>query len=385
MRRALLLLAAATLLSGCSLFGSKDNSIPPSPLPQFKSTVKVDRIWARDVGSGSDHRGLRLFPLVGDGRVYVANFDGRVAAYDARNGKRLWSTETGVSISGGVGAGDGLVLVGARDGRVLALDPATGKVRWHAQVSSEVLSRPRAADGVVVVESGDGNIFGFSVKDGRQLWMVSNTIPSLTLRGTASPVLISGAALCGLASGQLQVIRIHDGVVLWQATVAVPHGSSEIQRMVDIDSEPQVRDDIAYVAAYHGRVAAINLASGQVVWERDVASYAGLGISDSQVFVTDDHGDVWALQRSNGATLWRQQKLSYRGVTAPVAFDKHYVVVGDREGYLFWLDRSDGHFVARTRIDGSGVLVPPAVDGDTLYALTRDGELAAYRIGAPVH
>jgi outer membrane protein assembly factor BamB len=95
------------------------------------------------------------------------------------------------------------------------------------------------------------------------------------------------------------------------------------------------------------------------------------------------NGDVWALDRATGATLWRQKKLGYRGVTAPVPFGEHYVVVGDREGYLFWLDRSDGHFVARVRVDGSGVLVPPVADGDTLYVLSRDGKLAAYRIGEP--
>ncbi len=383
MRRALPALAACLLLSACSLFGSKDNSIPPSPLPEFKPAFRVDRVWSHDVGSGSDHLGLKLFPLVEDGRVYAAGRKGRVYAFDARTGKRVWRTDTDAPITGGVGGGDGLVLVGTGKGRVLALDAATGKLRWKATVTSEVLSRPRAADGVVVVESGDGNVFGLSVRDGHRLWMVTNTIPTLTLRGTASPVLLSGVALCGLASGQLEVIRLRDGTLLWQATVAVPHGNSALARMVDVDSEPRVLDDVAYVAAYQGRVAAINLASGQMVWERDIPSYAGLGVAGDQVFVTDDHGNVWALARATGATMWRQKKLSYRGVTAPVPFGARYVVVGDREGYLFWLDRADGRFLARRRLDSSGILVPPAVDGDLLFALARDGELAAYRVGAP--
>ncbi len=383
MRRVLLVLAAGVLLSACSLFGGSDNTIPPSPLPKFKASVSIDRIWSHDVGSGSDHLGLQLFPLVEGGHVYVAGYKGLVSAYDARTGRRLWRTDTDAPISGGVGGGDALVLVGTRDGRVLALDSKSGKVKWHAQVSSEVLSRPRAADGVVVVESGDGNVFGLSAEDGHRLWMVGNTIPVLTLRGTASPVLLSGVALCGLASGRLEVVRLRDGTLLWQTTVAIPRGNSELQRMVDVDSEPQVAGDVAYVAAYHGRVAALNLASGRILWERDVPSYAGLGVAGAQVFVTDDHGDVWALDRATGATLWRQKKLGYRGVTAPVPFGERYVVVGDREGYLFWLDRSDGHFVARVRVDGSGVLVPPVADGDTLYVLSRDGKLAAYRIGKP--
>lgn len=368
------------LLSGCSLFGSKDNNMPPSPLTKFKPTLILKRVWSRDAGSGTDHRHLLLAPLVSDGRIYAADHKGRVYAYDADTGKRLWKTDTDTPLTGGVGGGDGLLLLGARDGRVLALQANDGKVKWRAQVSSEVLSAPRAARGVVVVSSNDGNVFGLDASDGHQVWVVDHTIPLLILRGASSPVLVSGVALCGLANGILEAIRIRDGAPLWQATVAVARGSSELERMVDVDGQLQAMGGMVYVAAYQGRVAAIDITSGQIAWERDVPSYAGLGVDTSRVFVTDDEGRMWALDRSSGATVWRQTKLRYRGVTAPVPFDGQYVVVGDIEGYLHWMDRADGRFVARIRVDSSGILSPPLVHGNTLYVLTRDGELAAYRI-----
>lgn len=380
MRAILPLILVTALLSGCSLFGSKDNSMPPSPLTKFKPTLTLKRIWSRDAGSGTDHRHLMLAPLVNDGRIYAADRKGRVYAFDAASGKRVWKTDVDAHVTGGVGGGEGLLLLGTRDGRILALQADDGKVKWRAQVSSEVLSAPRAGSGVVVVNSDDGNIFGLDASNGHQLWVVDNTIPVLTLRGTSSPALVPGVALCGVASGVLDAIRLRDGALLWQTAVAIPRGSSELERMVDVDSQPQVAGDMVYAAAYHGRVAAIDLRSGQIGWEREVPSYAGLGVDTTLVFVTDDEGRVWALDRYSGATVWRQTKLRYRGVTAPVPFGGQYVVVGDLEGYLHWLDRGDGHFVARVRVDRSGILTPPLVHGNTLYVLTRGGELAAYRI-----
>jgi outer membrane protein assembly factor BamB len=370
----------STGLGGCAwMSGGKDNTEPPAPLTSIDSRLEVETLWSTRVGVGSKKQVLKLVPAVAEGRVFAADRKGRVQAVDAASGKRLWETATEAPISGGPGVGDGLVLVGTTGGEVLALDAEDGALRWRVPVSSEVLSVPRAAEGVVVVLTADGKVFGLSVEDGRRRWIFERSVPVLTLRGTSSPALANGLVVGGFASGKLASLGARDGRLLWETSIAVPSGRTELERLVDISADPVVDGDVVYVVTFQGRVAAVALESGRMLWVRDMSSYAGLGVDGRQVYVTDDKSHVWALDHRNGASLWRQDKLSSRALTAPVPHGGA-VAVADFEGYLHWLSREDGSFLARVRVDRAGILAPPVVVGDTLYVHGRSGALAAYRI-----
>ncbi len=374
-----LLLAA---LSGCSTisgwFGSDDTTEPPAPLVEFKPSLQVDVLWKRDVGAGSQGRYLKLVPAVYKGRVFAADRKGEVRAYGADDGKALWSTDTDAPISGGPGVGDGLVLVGTNKGDVIALDEKKGDVRWRARVTSEVLSPPQAADGIVVVRSIDGRLSGLSTSSGRRLWTYDRTVPILTLRGTSTPVIAGDVVLDGFDGGRLVAVSLREGKPLWETPITVPTGRSELDRMVDIDSSPVVVDDKVYVVTYQGRVAALDLFSGRILWQRDMSSHAGLDADGRNVYVSDDDGYVWALDRVTSASVWRQTKLKGRSITAPAHLGD-YVVVGDFEGYLHWMRRDDGQFAARVRIDSAGYDAAPLAMGDTLYVYGKSGTLAALR------
>lgn len=356
----------------------KDNSEPPAALTSFTASVKVQTAWSTRVGAGSDSEYFKLSPSVANGKVFAADRRGRVSAYDAISGRSLWSVETKAPISGGPGSGEGLVLVGTSDGEVLALAEGNGALLWRARVSSEVLSAPRAAEGIVVVRTIDGKLFGLNVQDGKRQWTHDSSVPALTLRSTGAPVIAGGKVLGGFASGRLVALSISDGKVLWETAVAEPHGRSELERLVDISAEPQVAGRMVYATSYQGRVAALDLESGRLVWTRDMSSYAGLTVDDHTVYVTDAKGQVFSLDRRDGRALWKQDKLRARAVTAPETWND-YVVVGDFEGYLHWMARDDGHFVARTRIDDAGILTPPMAVGNLLYVHGKGGILAALR------
>ena len=381
MRLAAIMLVAISS-GGCGtvndLLRGKDNSEPPAALTNFKNSVTVQTVWSTRVGSGSDSEYFKLSPAVADARLYAADRKGRVSAYDAVSGRSLWSVETKAPISGGPGSGEGLVLVGTSDGEVLALAEGNGALLWRVRVSSEVLSAPRAAQGVVVVRTADGKLFGLSVQEGKRLWTHDSSVPALTLRSTSAPVIAGDKVLGGFASGRLVALAISDGKVLWETAIAEPHGRSELERLVDISAEPQVVGRAVYVTSYQGRVAALDLESGRLVWTRDMSSHAGLVVDDKAVYVTDSKGQVFSLDRRDGRALWKQDKLLARAVTAPAVYND-YVVVGDFEGYLHWMARDDGHFVARTRIDDDGILTPPMAVGDLLYVNGKGGVLAALR------
>jgi outer membrane protein assembly factor BamB len=382
MKRLLTLFPLLLLLGGCTTVSGwlvgEDNAEPPSPLEAFQAERSVTTLWSTDVGDGVDDQAIRLLPAVGGGRVYMADANGLVMALNAENGREVWRRDLDASVSGGVGLGEGLVLVGTADAEVIALDAGDGNERWRAKVSSEVLAAPQAAEGRVVVQSIDGKLWGLGAADGARIWIYDRGIPVLTLRGTSSPVLARGAAIAGFATGRLVAVLLEKGDVAWERSIAIPRGRSEIERMVDIDAEPVVMGDTVYVVTYQGRVASLNLFSGETRWEREMSSYSGLGANDRMVFVTDANDLVWGLEERRGSALWRQDKLRARRLTAPVVVDGA-VAVGDFEGYLHWMSSGDGHFLARNRLDDRKVSVLVS-DGDTLYAAGAGGELAAFRL-----
>ena len=234
---------------------------------------------------------------------------------------------------------------------------------------------------VVVVRTVDGRITGLSAKDGANLWVHDHNVPVLTLRGVGEPVVIDGQVIAGFASGKLIALRLNDGALLWEARVAIPGGRSDLDRVVDIDATLAVGDGVVHVTSYQGNIATVLLRDGRVLWNRDMSSHTGIAADRRNLYVSDDNSHVWALERRSGASLWKQDKLQARAVTAPVVFG-NYLVVGDIEGYLHWMSRSDGSFVARVRIDEQGILAPPVRVGDILYVSGKGGTLTALRPGA---
>lgn len=366
-------------MAGCALFGGDDGAEKPTPLTDFEPLAQVKKVWTRKVGGGDKGEFLKLTPAIYENRVFAATRKGRVRSYQADTGKQVWSTSERIEITGGTGAGDGIVVVGTSNGDVLALSADAGEVAWTAKVSSEVLAPPQVGEGVVVVRTIDGKIFGLDATTGGRLWIYDRTVPVLTLRGTSTPVLMDDVVICGFDGGLLVALALQGGQPIWEVNITLPRGRSELERMVDIDSKPVVADNTVYVATYQGRVAAVDLGSGEVLWRRDMSSYAGLGVDPRRLYVTDDASEIWALDRNNGASLWNQANLRARGATSPVGFSS-YVVVGDSFGYVHLLNREDGQFVARVKIDSEGIRAPPVQWNDTLYVYSNGGTLAALRV-----
>lgn len=381
----LAIFCGALLCAGCAgmsdsvtrFMGGKDNTEPPSPLVEFQAKLNVIELWSASVGGGTDQQYLKLAPVLAKQRLYVANSDGRVEALDATNGARLWSADVDEHITGGPGVGENAVLVGTGEGGVIALDSGTGRTLWRATVSSEVLSPPLKSEGVVVVRTNDGKVFGLDGNNGKHLWIYDRTVPSLTLRGTSSPVVAAGVAIAGFDGGRLAALDLRTGRLIWEVSVATARGRSELERMVDIDSDPLVVGDVVYVTTFQGQLAAVQLEGGRILWNRQISSYAGFSADESYIYLTDDSSHVWMFDRYSGAMVWKQEQLHARAATGPANMGS-YAVVGDLEGYLHWMHKADGSFVARTRLSGSRIIVQPLVAGTVLYAYATDGKLAAY-------
>ena len=385
MTRAFTVLLLVMILQGCSwitgFLGGEDNSEPPVPLTKLEDPLPLKKLWSKGIGVGYEKQFLKLVPAVADGQIFIADRKGRVLAVDALTGKKNWEVKTGVPVSAGPGAGDGLVLLGTSNAEVVALDAADGSERWAAAVSSEVLAVPQVDLGRVIVQAVDGNVTALDEESGAQLWVYDRSVPVLTLRGTSTPAVEHGLVVAGFANGKLVALSAEKGFVGWETNIAIPHGRSELERIVDIDGDPVIVGTAVYVTTYQGRIAVIDLQNGNPGWQRDMSSYVGLGVDFSQVYVTDADSHVWALSRSTGATVWQMKDLAYRRLTAPVPFND-YIAVGDYEGYLHLLSRYDGHIVTRVRVDGDAIRAKPLVVDDILYVYSTDGKLAAYTMPA---
>lgn len=367
----------AVLLGGCSSLDRLNPFAPPPPkvkpavLVPIEATATLSVLWQAAAGKAAEHV---FSPAVVGNRVYTAAQDGSLSRFD--DGKQVWRIAAGQPLSGGVGADANLVVAGTPKGDVLAFDAETGKALWRARASSEILAAPAVRDGLVVVRSGDSRIFGFDAIDGKRRWVYQRSMPALSLRSHVGVTLVDRAVLAGFPGGKLVAIAAHNGAALWEATVALPKGATELERVADITSDPVVDGREVCAAAFQGRVACFDLFSGNMLWARDMSSSAGVGMDSRHVYVSDDKGAVHALDRTNGASVWKQDKLAMRGLSQPFPVGSH-VAVADFQGFVHLLRREDGALAARIATDGSAVSAPPGpIDGGFIVQ-TRNGGLYA--------
>jgi outer membrane protein assembly factor BamB len=376
-------LAALLIAAGCS----KDKDVePPATLVNFPAQLPVKKIWDEGVGGGKKQSVLRLGlgPAVDNGVVFAASHKGEVLAASLDTGRHLWVKKLKIPISAGPGAGAGLVVVGSSKGTVVTLDGATGRELWRARLNSELLSAPAITEKVVVIRSVDGRLHGLNAQSGKELWSVEQQVPRLSLRGTATPVIAKEVAICGFDNGKVLAVSLNNGDTVWDTALASPHGRTELDRLIDIDSAVRVVGDNVFAAGFQGRTAMLAIDSGQIWWAHDMSSYRGLVVDDDNLYVTQSDGIVVALRQRDGSELWRNQKLKLRRLSAPV-LTSTAVAVADFQGYLHWLDKATGELVARERVAKERVSNSPVAVGDTIVVLTDGGKLAAFRATPAAH
>lgn len=373
------LLLCCMTLSACGTFFDKDNTPTPAPLVSIKEEIHPKPLWSTHTGGSiASHDYLKLVPAFQNNTLFTTDQAGQVTAVDATTGKVRWITRTGLNTTSGPGLGDTTVLIAGHDGDVMALDQTDGKRRWLSRVSSEILSPPTASNGIVLVKSIDGELTALSEAEGQLLWKYIQNEPTLFLRSGSAPKVAKNNVFVGFSNGNLAKLTLNQGNLLWKRTIAIPSGSFAIQRMVDIDADPSIVDHRIYVATYQGKIAALEIGSGQEIWSTDISSYTGLAANNHQVVVSDAQSHLYAFDALSGHTDWEQPQLESRNISGPALIDQ-YLVVGDGEGYLHWLNQQDGRIVARTKVGGA-ILAAPIVNDRTVYVLTRDGRLSAYAL-----
>ena len=376
-------LAILLLLNGCSWiksWGDDDDPDAPAELVEFEPTLEVSKLWSSGIGSGLDKAGRQLRPAFSSGMLYAADYKGRLMAIDADSGNVRWEIKTKLPFTGGPGISENLLLMGTQDGEVFAFNATSGTQLWSATVTSEVLAAPTEEDGIVVIRCIDGRVFGLDAETGQRMWIYDHSVPLLTLRGNAPVLLRAGMAYVGYDGGQVVALRLDDGTQIWEQSLVTTEGRTELERLADIDGQLVFIASDLLVSSYKNRLASLAADSGRLLWFKDISSASGVDVNRINLAISDREGSVWLLDRRNGAESWKNDQLYHRGLTRPAIYGT-FVVVGDAEGYLHWINISDGRFAAQIKVGGKVFSGPPLVVGNTLYVMTNKGELIAYRAG----
>jgi outer membrane protein assembly factor BamB len=348
----------------------------PAELPVLTNAQAVKVLWSSSIGAAE---GFFFSPvLVGDS-VYAASRAGNVTRLDAAKGASRWRISVGKRISSGVGSDGALVVVASEDGEVFALDAQSGAVKWRSRVSSEVLAQPKLSDGLVLVRSADSKIFAFGIEDGKRRWVYQRPAAALIVRSPVGLTPHQGAVYAGFSGGKLVAISLADGAVRWEATVALPKGATELERVTDIVGDPSAQGREVCSAAYQGRVACYDAQNGNQLWSREMSTLTGVSFDARYAFVSDDKGGVHALDRNNGRSVWKQDRLANRQLSLPLPLGTE-VAVGDLQGYVHFVARESGAFLGRIATDGSAVRAAPLRLAEGLLVQTQNGGLYALNL-----
>jgi len=386
----ILLAPVLLVLASCSIFGSDDlNLTEPVELQDYDTQTEIDRLWRQGIGHGSGEIHPIVHPAIDGDQLFVGDRSGRITAIDLTTGGRIWRQDLDdVEVTGATGAAGGLVLVGTNEGEVIALSQADGSELWRTRVSSEVLAPPATNGNVVIVVSIDGRVRGLDANDGSELWLASSTLPLLSVRGNAPPLIVSSmpgnfagmsVAFIGHDSGIVSAYSVNDGIRIWDARVAVPEGQTDLERMVDIDGIPLYHSGSLYAVSYQGGLMAINPANGQPSWYQDASSTVGPSAFAGSLIITEANGTVKAFNASQGTELWSTDEYAYRGLNQSVTTND-YVAFADYEGYLHFLSRRTGETIGRTKAGSSGVRSPTLLYNDQFIVLDNSGNISAYSV-----
>jgi len=371
-RRAGLVIASIALagLGGCGIWPWSSSRPALPELPPVTAPAHARVAWSLSLAGA----GVGFQPVVAGNSLFAAARDGTVVRVDPASGQVQWRSNAGQPLIGGVGSDGETTVVAGQDGSLIALD-RDGARKWSVPSGAEVVTVPSVALGLVLVRTSDNRVAAFDADTGKRRWTFQRQGPPLVLRQTSLIAMDATAAYVGLPGGRLVSLSLETGALRWEAAVAMPRGSNEIERIADVVGSPLLSGREICAVAFQGRVGCFETSSGRARWARDLSSSSGLDLDANLLVVPDERGEVQAFSRS-GASVWRQDKLRQRGLSAPLLMPR-FVLVGDSTGLVHALVRDDGAIAARLGTDGSAIVAAPVAAGGLAIVQTRAGALFA--------
>jgi outer membrane assembly lipoprotein YfgL len=358
-------------LAGCSLFGSSAEKPKPAELPANVPLLGVRQAWTIKLPAV----GFPLTANVSGDIVTVAAADGTVVAIDARSGQESWRASAGAPLTAGVGSDGSMAAVVTRNNDLVALQG--GKVLWTQRLTADTYTAPLVAGRRVFVQTADRTTSAWDGQTGRRLWSQSRTAENLVLKRPGVLFAVGDTLVAGVG-GRLVGIHPGNGSSRWEAPIAAPRGTNDVERLVDLTGPASRIGDSVCTRAYLATVGCVDAARGQLAWSKPATGAEGIGGDDRAIYGTESNGVISAWRRADGERAWSTERLKYRTLTAPLAVGRS-LIIGENNGTLHFVSRDDGSALNRVTPDGSAIAATPVLSGNTVVVVTRNGGVFGYR------
>ena len=364
---AIVIVALSTLLAACS--GSTKRP-PPAELGSNTVLLGVRQAWTNRIGEVP----AGVAPVVVGTTVVIAAGDGTVLAIDAATGKDLWRASVGAELATGAGSDGKLTAVITRSNEVVALD--AGKEVWRVKLPAQSFTAPLVAGGRVFALAADRSVTALDGATGRRLWVQQRPGEPLVLRQPGTLLAVGDTLVAGLA-GRLVGLNPNNGSVRWDAPIASPRGTNEVERLVDLVGRTNRVGDVVCARAFQAAVGCVNAARGTLLWSKSANGAEGVHGDDRLVIGTESDGKVLAWRMADGERAWVSERLQYRSLTAPLMVGRT-VVIGDGTGLVHLLSREDGSPMNRLSTDNSAIAASPVLAAGNLIVVTRSGGIYGF-------
>lgn len=367
---------------------------PGKAMHHLALPARLSRAWRASIGDGSSKTAqLVATPVVADGKLFAIDTQARVVALDARTGQKLWTRQfskkkegKSLAFGGGVSYGDGKLVATTGYGIVAALDPDTGAVLWSVDKTLPLRGGATVAQGRVFVLTQDNELYALSLDDGKELWDAAGIAENAGLLGAAPPAVSADTLVVGYSSGELNALRVENGRVTWQDSLSRTGRLNALSSLVDIDGAPVIDRGRVFAIGHGGRMAALELATGERVWEANLGGVHAPWVAGDFLYIVTNDSEVVCLTRRDGRIRWIARLQRYENVkkkkglvswAGPVLGGDRLVLTSSN-GYVATLSPYTGDILSVEKL-GDGTYLPPIIAGNTLYAITDDGDVAAYR------
>ena len=353
---------------------------------------RLAQVWTTRTGDGASARSKLLAqPIVALGRVFTVDAENQVTAVSAKTGKRLWRAEltpddVTTSSSGALAYDEGRLFVTTGFGQLITLDAKSGKVLWRQVLSGPVRGAPAVRAGRVITITVDDHTYCMAADDGQILWTHQGTIEPASLLAGNSPAVDGNVVVVPYSSGELFALRIENGSVIWQDTVASVSRTQGVANLADITGRPIVDRGRVYVIGHADVLAAIDLRTGKRLWERDIGGIQSPWIAGDYLFVITNGNEIIAVDSKTGNLVWVTQlqtwqdpaKRKDRIVWVGPVLASNRLIVGSSTGMLASISPYTGDILGQVDL-GDSISVPPVIAKDTLYFFTDEAEVIAYK------
>jgi outer membrane protein assembly factor BamB len=343
----ILFLSSCSSLNSLKFWGSDEvDPDEPAQLEDIKNLKTFNVNWKSSF-SGDNFLG-NFIPSFNAANIYFANSEGNVKSIDSSTGKILWDQEFG-PLSSGVVSGFGIVIIADNDGNVIALNQETGKKIWTVNVKGEVLAPPAINAQLIIVKTGSGELIALDKLDGSIQWSYRSKLPALTIRGSSSPVIDNDKVYVSFDNGRLGVFQLDTGFPLWDGAISYVKGSSELENLIDSDSNPLVDGGLVYATNYQGNLNIFDIAQRRSVWQSEASSFYSPVIVKGMVVLVESNSALKSFFAKNLNESWTLDAYLNRLLSNPVSFEG-YILIGDYEGYIHLIDPLNGTTVARKKV-----------------------------------